>query len=179
VDRSKFRPGDWLLLAGGAVMLIFGLALDWTTSGGLSADNAFDYFFTGGISWLLVVGAGIIAVLLAVDAIRTGTTPWPLLLVLGTGLATVLMFIRLLLGGRDDFNRGAGMWVAFFAAAVAFAGAVMNFTTSGGKLSDLTDIDKLRSAFRGSAGRSMPPPPPPPPTSTTPPGPAPPPPPSP
>jgi hypothetical protein len=170
VDLSRFRPCDWLLLAGAAVMLIFGLALGWTTSNGESDDNAFNYFFTGGLSWLLVVGAGIVAVLLAVDAIRPGTTPWPVLLVLGTGLATVLMFIRLLLGGRDDFNRGPGMWVAFFASAAAFAGAFMNFTESGGKLSDLTDIDRLRDAFKGAGRRSTsPPPPPPPPSSTAPP----------
>jgi hypothetical protein len=170
VDLSKFRPGDWLLLAGAAVMLIFGLALDWTTSGELSGDTAFNYFFTGGLSWFLVVGAGIVAVLLAVDAITPGTTPWPVLLVLGTGLATVLMFIRLLLGGRDDFSRGPGMWVAFFAAVAAFAGAFMSFTESGGKVSDLTDIDRLRDAFKGGqGGGSAPPPPPPPPSSTAPP----------
>src|SRR5262245_41368529 len=139
-------------------MLIFGIALDWSTSGDLSGDNAFNYFFTGGLSWLLVVGAGIIAVLLALDAIKPGTTPWPVLLVLGTGLATILMFIRLLLGGREDFGRGPGMWVAFLAAAVAFAGAFLNFTQSGGTLSDLTDVDRLRNAFKGSGERSASPP---------------------
>ena len=169
MDLSKFRPGDWLLLAGAAVMLIFGLALDWSTDGGLSGDNAFNYFFTGGLSWLLVVGAGIVAVLLALDAIKPGATPWPALLVLGTGLATILMFIRLLLGGRDDFGRGPGMWVAFLAAVAAFAGAFLNFTQSGGTLSDLTDIDRLRDAFKGPDGNSTPPPPPPPPRSTAPP----------
>jgi hypothetical protein len=167
LDLSKFRPGDWLLLAGAAVMLIFGLALDWSTDGGLSGDNAFNYFFTGGLSWLLVVGAGIVAVLLALDAIKPGTTPWPVLLVLGTGLATILMFIRLLLGGRNDFGRGPGMWVAFLAAAAAFAGAFLNFTQSGGTISDLTDVDRLRGSFNGSGGRSAPPPPPPPPPSST------------
>jgi hypothetical protein len=167
LDLSKFRPGDWLLLAGAAVMLIFGLALDWSTDGGLSGDNAFNYFFTGGLSWLLVVGAGIVAVLLALDAIKPGTTPWPVLLVLGTGLATILMFIRLLLGGRNDFGRGPGMWVAFLAAAAAFAGAFLNFTQSGGTISDLTDVDRLRGSFKGSGGRSAPPPPPPPPPSST------------
>jgi hypothetical protein len=167
LDLSKFRPGDWLLLAGAAVMLIFGLALDWSTDGGLSGDNAFNYFFTGGLSWLLVVAAGIVAVLLALDAIKPGTTPWPVLLVLGTGLATILMFIRLLLGGRNDFGRGPGMWVAFLAAAAAFAGAFLNFTQSGGTISDLTDVDRLRGSFKGSGGRSAPPPPPPPPPSST------------
>lgn len=167
MDRRKFRPGDWLLLAGAAVMLIFGLALDWSTDGGLSGDNAFNYFLTGGLSWLLVVGAGIVAVLLALDAIKPSATPWPALLVLGTGLATILMLIRLLLGGREDFGRGPGMWVSFFAAAAAFAGAFMNFTESGGKLSDLTDIDRLRDAFKGPGVKSSPPPPPPPPPIST------------
>jgi hypothetical protein len=182
VDLSKFKPGDWLLVAGGAVMLIFGLALNWTTADfqgfSDSGDNAFDYFFTGGIAWLLVVGAAVITVLLATSAISAGPTPWTLILLLGTGLATLLMLIRLILGGRDiegaeelgvDVGRGAGMYVAFIAAALALAGAVMKFTGSGGKLSDLTDMDKMRDAFKAGGGgssrpgSSTPPPPPPPP----------------
>jgi hypothetical protein len=174
VDLSKFRPGDWLLAAGGLAMLIFGQVLKWAEVEGFGGvNNAFDYFFTGGIAWLLVVAAGTIAVLLAVGAIAPGTTPWPLILLLGTGLATLLMLIRLILGGGEeagfDLDRGAGMWVAFVAAAVALAGAVMNFTASGGQLSDLTDLDKLRRSFNagkggGSRPGSAPPPPPPPPT---------------
>jgi hypothetical protein len=172
VDLSKFRPGDWLLAAGGLAMLIFGQVLKWAEVEGFGGvNNAFDYFFTGGIAWLLVVAAGTIAVLLAVGAIAPGTTPWSLILLLGTGLATLLMLIRLILGGGEeagfDLGRGAGMWVAFIAAAVALWGAVMNFTTSGGRLSDLTDIDKLRRAFGGKGGGSKTgsaPPPPPPPT---------------
>ena len=171
MDLSKFRPGDWLLVAGGAAMLIFGLALDWAEVEGIGVNNAFDYFFTGGIAWLLVVAAGTVAVLLAVGSIIPGTTPWSLVLLLGTGLATLLMLIRLIIGAGDeagfDLDRGAGMYVAFIAAAVAFAGAVMNYTRSGGRLSDLTDMDKMRGAFRGSGGgggtsSSAPPPPPPP-----------------
>jgi hypothetical protein len=168
--NSKFKPGDWLLVAGGVAMLIFGLAVDWAEVEGVSGNNAFDYFFTGGIAWLLVVAAGVIAVLLAVGAINPGMTPWPLLLLLGTGLATLLMLIRLIIGAGDeagfDLDRGAGMWIAFIAAAIAFAGAVMNYTQSGGKLSDLTDMDKMRGAFKGVGGggsTSTPPPPPPPP----------------
>jgi hypothetical protein len=180
VVNSKFKPGDWLLVAGGVAMLIFGLAIDWAEVEGVSGNNAFDYFFTGGIAWLLVVAAGVIAVLLAVGAINPGTTPWPLLLLLGTGLATLLMLIRLIIGAGDeagfDLDRGAGMYIAFIAAAIAFAGAVMNYTSSGGRLSDLTDMDKMRGAFKGSGGggsTSAPPPPPPPPGSAPPPPPAP------
>jgi hypothetical protein len=168
VDLSKFRPGDWLLAAGGLAMLILAQVLPWAELEGFgSGNNAFDYFFTGGIAWILVVAAGTIAVLLAVGAIAPGTTPWSLILLLGTGLATLLMLIRLILGPGDelglDLNRGAGMWVAFIAAAVALWGAVMNFTKSGGRLSDLTDLDKLRRTFKvgkGGGSRSGPPRPP-------------------
>jgi hypothetical protein len=169
VNRSMFRPGDWLLVVGGVAMLIFGLALDWAKVdlGGVSAsgNNAFDYFFTGGIAWILVVAAGVIAVLLAVGAMAPGTTPWALILLLMTGLATLLMLLRLIIGGGDeagiDLDRGVGMWVAFFAAAIALGGAVMNFAQSGGKFSDLTDMDKMRGAFKGGGTGSTPPPPPP------------------
>jgi hypothetical protein len=169
VDRSKSRAGDWLLVVGGVAMLIFGLALDWATVdiGGVSAsgNNAFDYFFTGGIAWILVVAAGVITVLLAVRAIAPGPTPWALVLLVMTGLATLLMLLRLIIGAGDeagfDLGRGAGMWVAFFAAAIALGGAVMNFTQSGGTFSDLTDMDKMRGAFRGGQTSSTPPPPPP------------------
>ena len=149
-------------------MLIFALAIDWAEFEGVSGNNAFDYFFTGGIAWLLVVAAGVIAVLLAVRAITPGTTPWSLILLLMTGLATLLMLLRVILGAGEeagfDLDRGAGMWIALIAAAIAFAGAVMNYTQSGGKLSDLTDMDKMRGAFKGSGGggsTSAPPPPPP------------------
>jgi hypothetical protein len=174
VNFSKFRPGAWLLVVGGVAMLIFGLALDWATAdfGELSVggNRAFDYFFTGGLAWILVVAAGTIAVLLAVDAIPPGTTPWSLVLLVMTGLATLLMLLRLILGAGDvqtlngtevGLDRGIGMWVAFLAAAIALGGAVMNFTQSGGKLSDLTDMDKMRGAFKGGSVGSAPPPPPP------------------
>ena len=80
MDLSKFRTGDWVLVAGGAVMLIFGVALDWASIGGISGNSAFDYFFTGGIAYLLVVGAGVVAFLLAGGLMKAGTTPWPIIL---------------------------------------------------------------------------------------------------
>jgi hypothetical protein len=50
-------------------------------------------------------------------------------------------------------------------AAVAAAGAFMNFQASGGDIKDLTDVDKLKASFSKGATTSddMPPPPPPPP----------------
>jgi hypothetical protein len=114
----------------------------------------------------------VIAVLLAVGAITAGTTPWTLILLIATGLATLLMLIRLIVGAGDEagfeLDRGAGMYVAFIAAAIAFGGAVMNFTATGGRFSDLTDMDKMRDAFKGGPGGptgqgTSPSPPPPPP----------------
>jgi hypothetical protein len=169
VDLSKFKVGDWLLVAGGAVMLIFGFALDWVTAdtilGEVSGGNAFDFFFTGGVAYLLVVAAGVVTFLLAGGFIKADQVPWPLVMLGATGLATLLMLLRLLLGsGHDGIDRGSGMFIAFLAAAVALAGAVLNFTSAGGTLKDLTDFDKLKRAFGApEAGRTAPPPPPPPP----------------
>jgi hypothetical protein len=169
VDVSTFKVGDWLLVAGGAVMLIFGVALDWVTAdtiiGEVSGGNAFDFFFTGGLAYVLVVAAGVVTFLLAGDLIKADHVPWPLVLLGATGVATLLMLVRLLLGsGHDGIDRGAGMFVAFLAAAMALAGAVLNFTASGGRFKDLTDLDKLKRAFGGTTRTAPPPPPPPPPT---------------
>lgn len=180
MDLSKFKVSDWLIIGGAAVMLILGLFLDWATIEDLGGGNGpFDYFFTGGLAWLLTVAAGVITFLLAGNVIKAGTAPWPLILLAATGLATLLMVLRLILGGGEvlgvDLDRGSGMFVAFIAAAVALGGSVMKFTESGGRFSDLTDTDKLRNAFdRPGRGGGTPPPPPPPAAGGTPPPPPPP-----
>ena len=164
MDVSKFRPGDWVLVASGAVMLVFGVALDWASIGGISGNSAFDYFFTGGIAYLLVVGAGVVTFLLAGGFVKPGTTPWPIIILGATALATLLMVIRLIIGGDTDgveLDRAAGMYAAFLASAGALAGAVLNFRESGGDLKDLTDLDKLKSSFSSTDRRQPPPPPPP------------------
>ncbi len=149
--NTKLKTSDWLMVAGGFVMLIFGMALDWAKLGDVSGNNAFDYFFTGGIAWLLTVAVGIFAVLLAVGAIKPSNTPWPLILLAMAGIATLLMLLRVILGGGEeqgfDLDRGIGMYVALIAAAVALAGAVMNFLATGATFKDLTDRDKLKSSF--------------------------------
>lgn len=169
MDVGKFRTSDWLLIAGGAVMLVFGLALPWVTArdtiiGKVSGGNAFDFFFTGGLAYLLVVGSGVVAFLLAGRVLRPDQAPWPLILLAATGLATLLMLIRLLIGsGFDGIGRGSGMYLSFIASAVALGGAVMNFNGSGGSLKDLTDLEKLKRSFDASPEGAPPPPPPPPP----------------
>jgi hypothetical protein len=56
-----------------------------------------------------------------------------------------------------------GMYLTFLGAAVAAAGAFLNFQAAGGDIKDLTNVDKLKASFAKSDGGSdeMPPPPPP------------------
>ena len=171
MDFGKFRTCDWLLVAGGALMLVFGMALDWASRNGISGNGPFTYFFTGGIAYLLVVAAGVITFLLAGGLIDAGSTPWPRFLLAGTGLATLLMLIRLLIGADTDgvdLHRSSGMFVAFIAAAVALAGAVIDYRESGGTFHDLLDVNSWTKradplpppAGPGPAGTPPPPPPP-------------------
>lgn len=170
MDFSKFKVSDWLMIGGGTAMLVLGFLLDWTTVdtgfGSASGDGPFNYFFTGGIAWLLVVAVGFLAAGNASGKLPK-SQPWPLIFLALTGLAVLLMLLRLILGGRDlgfgiDGDRGIGMYGAFVWALVAGAGAYMNFTESGGELSHLTDMDKLKSSFSDDDGDTPPPPPAPP-----------------
>lgn len=171
MDVSKFKISDWLMVGGGLGFLIFGTFFDWAKIeiAGISASdgNAFDWFFRGTIPWLLVVGTGVVAFLLAGGVIKRSGLPWPIILLAATGLATLLVLLLLLTGpDKDgfDLDRAAGLWLSFVAAVVALVGAVMNFQAAGGDFKDLTDMNKLKGQFGGStAGRSSAPPPPPPP----------------
>ncbi len=169
MDFSKFKTSDWLMIGGGAAMLILGFVLDWTTVdtgfGSAGGDSPFAYFFTGGIAWLLVVAVGVLA-FLRVNGSLPETQPWSLIFLGATGLAMLLMIFRIILGARFDFaSRGIGMYGAVVWAGVAVAGAVMGFQASGGNLNDLKDINKIKESFGGSSSGSssdaMPPPPPP------------------
>jgi hypothetical protein len=149
MDVSRFRVGDWVLVAAGVVMLVLGLAVHWATidADGRSfggARNAFDYFFTGGVAWLLVAAAGVITFLLAVRTIQRGSTPWTRLILGAATLATLLMLLRVILGGGADqrignqdvtLGRGAGMFIALIAAIAALVGALLNLREEGDSVS--------------------------------------------
>ena len=138
----RFTAGEWLIIVGGASMLVLAQLLDWATvdsergSGGL--HNAFDYPATGGVAWVLTVLAGLLTLLLAGGLVRPGRAPWPTIMVAATGIATALMLLRLILGAGDlelpgvtyELGRGAGMWVGLLAAALALAGAVLELRAS-------------------------------------------------
>ena len=170
MDFSKFKTSDWLMVGGGAAMLILGFVLPWSTVSAFGAsssgDSPFNYLFTGGIAWILVVAVGVLAFLRATGKLPE-PQPWSLIFLGATGLAVVLMLLRLILGGRDlgfgvDADRGIGMYGGFVWAAVAAAGAFLNFQAGGGELSDLTDMNKVKSAFDKPDTSTTPPPPPPP-----------------
>jgi hypothetical protein len=169
MDTSNFKMPDWLMIGGGAAMLILGFALDWTTVdtgfGSASGDGPFDYFITGGLAWILIVAVGGLAVARGLGKLPE-TQPWPLIFLGMASLGPLLMLLCLLLGARFDFaDRGIGMYGALVWAVIAEVGAYLNFTSSGGDLKDLTDMDKLKSSFSqgsGASGDGTPPPPPPP-----------------
>ena len=187
MDLSKFKTSDWLKVGGGLGFLIFGTFLPWVKVsvegfGSDSAGNAFDFFFTGTIPWLLIIGAAVVTVLLIQGALKPGQLPWPLILLAATGLGALLVVLRLLIGpGGDDFEgfgvdvgRGAGLFLAAISAIAAAAGGFLGFKESGGDVNDLKDMNKLKGAFNvgGPAAPSgMAPPPPPPPAPPAPPAP--------
>lgn len=161
MDFSNFKVSDWLMAGGGLAMLILGFVLPWSTVSfaGVSdsGDGPFDYFLTGGIAWILTVAVGVLALLRALGKLPE-TQPWPLIFLAAGGVATLLMIIQVILGGRElvagfDADRGVGMYLALVWAAIVEAGAFMSFQESGGDIKDLTNMDKLKSNFSsGEAG---------------------------
>ena len=129
------RPGSWLLIAGG-VLMVLAYPLDWSRVDGASGDNPFHYPLTGGTAWLLVVLSGV-----AVLAARAGFGPASRLprvaYTVATGLATVIMVVQLSAGGRTihhntpmELDRGPGMWLALIASLASCAGAMMLWRTT-------------------------------------------------
>jgi hypothetical protein len=185
MDFSKFKTSDWLVAGGGLGMLIFGLfrwiKIDVGAFGSESGGNAFDFFFTGTIPWLLLGASAVITVLLAGGVMKRGSLPWPLIILAATALSLLLLLIRVVFNPvdcgfgdcGDVVKRGIGQYLSLISGAVAAVGGFLGFKESGGDLSDLTDMDKLKGAFNQGGG-STPPPPPPPPGMTPPPPPPPP-----
>ena len=165
MDFSKFKTSDWLIVGGGVFTLIGGLFLDWIKieAFGISRGNAFDFTLTGALPWLLVIAATVITVLLVLEKLDAKAQPWPLILLGATAFAALLLLIRVVFnpGIGDEGSPDMGMFVTFVAALVTTAGAFLNFQASGGELSDLIDMKKLKASFSvGSkdGGSDMPPP---------------------
>ncbi len=178
MDFSKFKTPDWLIIGGGIGIFVFGF-FEWVTVSGFgfssSGGNVFDFFWTGTIPWILVIASAVVTFLLAQGTLKQDQLPWPLILLAATGLASLLLLLRIVfnpIDGKDliesaggDVGRGIGMILSVLAGLVATAGAYLNFQASGGNLKDFTDVDKLKSSFSKDDGKGgdneMPPPPPP------------------
>ena len=181
VDLSKFKTSDWLKVGGAIGFLIFGF-FNWLKSdlGFGGGGNVFDFFWTGTVPWLLVIATGVSTFLLATGTMKAGSLPWPLIFLLATGLAALLLLIRLIFNpigcpvSDCGVSRGIGMYLSVISGFVAFGGAFMGFKESGGDFADLKDMNKIKGAFQGSGSGDSAPPPPPPPGMTPPPPPPPP-----
>jgi hypothetical protein len=184
MDFSKFKTSDWLKVGGAIGFFIFGF-FDWVSFdlnfGGVgvstSGGNVFDFFWTGTLPWILILATGVLTVLLVQGIVKNSKLPWPLIMLAATGLAGLLLLIRLIFnpisGVPSGFvGRGIGMWLSVLSGLVALAGSFMGFTESGGDLKDFTDVNKLKAEF-GIGGKEGAPPPPPPPGMTPPPPPPP------
>jgi hypothetical protein len=136
MDLSNLKPSDWLI-GGGTIAFLISLFLPWYGFGGFNNSGA-DYFLTGWLPLLLLIGAFVVAVL---PKLADGVTipdpigPLPRLqaaLALA-GAAAVLVLLRLLIasdnfGGRDtDFklDRKFGLILALLAAIAAAVGAFL------------------------------------------------------
>lgn len=186
MDLSKFKTSDWLKIGGGLAFFVFGTFFDWAKLefegfAEVSGGSAWDFFFTGIVPMLLLVGTAVVTVLLIQGILKPGQLPWPLVQLAAAALGALLVVLRFLVGPGDGLSRGVGLILAAIAAIVVAAGAFLGFQESGGNVKDLTDVDKLKGAFGtsgGSAGTSSMAPPPPPPAPPAPPSTPPPPPPS-
>ncbi|HWM19903.1 MAG TPA: hypothetical protein VNO51_09460 [Ilumatobacteraceae bacterium] len=175
MDFSKFKTSDWLKVGGGLGVLIFAF-VSWIKVSGFGASdsggNAFDFFWTGTLPWILIVGTAVVTVLLVSGTLKPGNLPWPLITFIATALGALLLLIRLIfnpLEGKDliesaggEVGRGVGMILSTISGVVAAVGGFLGFKESGGELSDLKDFNKLKGSF-DKPGDATPPPPPPPP----------------
>jgi hypothetical protein len=176
MDFSRLKTPDWLVIGGGLAVLIFGF-IDWFKVGltgeerdaleaaGLSTDapgaNGFDFVLTGLIPWILIVGAAVVMFLLATGMMKAGSAPWTMIILGATALGALLIILRLLIGAdaSDVFSnvpsdqdrsldRSAGLWLSALGAIAAAAGGFLGFQAAGGNVRDLTDIDKMKAAFK-------------------------------
>jgi hypothetical protein len=165
MDLSKFKTSDWLKIGGAVGMLIFGL-FAWVSGAGASG-NAFDFFFTGTIPWLLIVGVGVISLLLVMGTMKRDGLMWDAILLIAAALGALLVVIRLIIGPKIEsggfefeFDRGVGLFLSAISCVVCAVGAYLGFTEQGGNIAQIGDAFKKTGSGRTGSGMTPPPPPP-------------------
>lgn len=162
MDFSRFKTNDWLVVGGGALMLIAGF-LTWYTVD-VPSDlprearsfvpkfSGFDYTLTGLIPWILLVGIAVVTVLTVGGVLKANVPPMAFLGL--AAIATLLIIIRLIAGighgapSEVSESRGIGLWLALLAGIISTAGAFLSFQAAGGNIRDFTDPNKLKGAVR-------------------------------
>lgn len=162
MDVSNFKTHDWLKVGGGAVFLIAGF-LPWLQISGFGfsvSANAFDFFFTGTVPWLIFVAIGVLTFLSAAKIFSLPETmPVPTIFLGAAALGTLLVIIRFF-DTEGGLDRGIGLFLALIAAIVVTAGAYMAFTESGGNLAELGKNLQSKTSSGAKSDDAPPPPPP-------------------
>ena len=185
MDFSRFKTSDWLKIGGALGMLIFGF-FNWVGAevDGIDVpaadNNVFDFFFTGTLPWILVIGSAVVTFLLVQGIMKRNNTPWDTIIFAALALAALLLLIRLLFNPIEDsdvleasgyeFTRDIGMYLSVISGLVAAVGGFLAFKESGGSMDDFKKLAANRNTGPSSGmapppppGGSTPPPPPPPP----------------
>jgi len=143
VDLKKLSKADQLL-GGGAILTVIFSLFPWYKAevkglgglGGSATGNAFDYFLTGIIPFLLllVLAAYVALPLFGVNLnlpSKVGNFKLSQIVMAVAILAAVLIVLRLLIGGGDDgggiieIKRQFGLWLATITSIVAAVGGFL------------------------------------------------------
>jgi hypothetical protein len=168
MDISNFKTSDWLKVGGGALFFIAGFLAWWKVDlgpFGSASANAFDYFWTGTISWLIFTAIAVLTFLAAAGIYKLPENiPAPVVFLGAAALGTLLVVIRFFSDGTGvgALDRGIGLYLALVGAIVALAGGYIGFTESGGNLAELGKSVKTKTAGSDASSESSTPPPPPP-----------------
>jgi hypothetical protein len=145
MDFEKVRTSEWAALGGGALTLIAVLFLNWYSIAGTRAGErvtesfgALDHqAFTGTIADLVILGAGIAGVALAVLAGTSRTVALPvtasaICTQLG-GLAVVMVLLRMLFqpGPNEIVDLEWGIWLALVGTALVTYGGWRSMQDDG------------------------------------------------
>ncbi len=164
MDFSKFKTHDWLVVGGGALFLIAAF-LPWLqlSLGGFGSVsvNAFEFFFTGIIPWLIFVAIAVLTFLKVAEIFKLPETfPATTIFFLASVLGLVLVIGRFFY--TQDLDRGIGLFLGLLAAIVVVVGTYMTFTASGGNIAEIgKSFQSKGDGSTASATSDTPPPPPP------------------
>ena len=138
-DLKKVTTNDWIL-AGGCIAVFIGVFLKWFSVGGGSVAgfslpevsvNGFHYFFQGTIPWLIAIAILVVLVLRKfVPNVnlpeQLGTLSWSQVYLIASGIAAVLVLLRLLTGD-SGVDRKIGLFLTSIGVIAMVVGSFLKF----------------------------------------------------